>query len=86
MFTVTALLPILASRKPRKSTAAATMLHALRDYRRTRRQPNPIETAAKIAFAYGHKSSAKKPVKGSAWIIPEGGLFQNGGTARKESQ
>jgi len=34
MFTVTAFLPILASGKPGKSTAAATMLHAFSDYRR----------------------------------------------------
>jgi hypothetical protein len=80
MFTVTAFLPILASGNPRKSTAAATMLHALRDYRRTRRQPNPVETAAKIAFAYGINHAPKSPLR------DQPGLFQKADYSRTAEQ
>jgi hypothetical protein len=80
MFTVTAFSPSLAPGKPRKSTAAATMLHALRDHRRTQRQPNPVETAGKIAFAYGINHSPKSPLR------DQPGTFQTTGYSRRTEQ
>jgi hypothetical protein len=61
MFAVIGFFPILASGKPGKSTVTATMLHALSDHRRRWRQPNPVESAGNIAFAYGIKHPSKSP-------------------------
>jgi hypothetical protein len=84
MFTVTSsvtgFLPTLASGKFRNSAAGATMLHALSDRRRRGRQPNPVESAGNIAFAYGINHPPKSPLR------DQSGLFQKADYSRTTEQ
>jgi hypothetical protein len=66
------ILPILASTEPGKTTSQRDDVTRVYVVPSDVQQPNPVESADNIAFAYGINYPPKKPAKGSARIILEG--------------